>query len=192
MRRSTLAAIVLALSTLLAAPLGTAALSPQALYNALFTKPFPDSQLPAGYSGAKVTLQNPDKSDRKRKQIGQVIVSMSDDQNVIFYSVYETTAAAAYALTHPIFDKNTDATVVGRVPGFGKQSRLIVGSITGKNVFGKEVTNGVTVVSVLQGNVGVSGASVSYDNEDSGDIQAAMKMLRAGIKHLRLVRGPSK
>jgi hypothetical protein len=155
----------------------------------LFTKPFPDSQLPAGYTGAKVTIDKPDKIDLKRKLVGRVLVEEGGGQSAIMYTVYETAPDAAYAITHPIFDKSGDFRVMGRAPGFGKQSRLIVGSITGKNVFGKKVTNGVTGVSVLQGNVGVSGVSISYDNEDSGDIQAAMKMLRAGIKHLRLVRG---
>ena len=76
----------------------------------------------------------------------------------------------------------------GGVPGFSKlPGHMYAGSITGKNAFGKTITDGVTVVAVVQGSVLVEAFTDSADSTDSGNIPAAISLLHSALKHLAKV-----
>jgi len=79
-------------------------------------------------------------------------------------------------------------TVVGKVPGIRIQSDWINGSQTGKNAFGKTVTNGLTLMCARSDIVIVCAFTSSVDNEESGDVPGTIKLLRAGLAHLAAVR----
>jgi hypothetical protein len=65
---------------------------------------------------------------------------------------------------------------------------MINQSITGKNVFGKKVTNGVTFLGFTSKNVIVSAATISTDNTESGDIPGTIRLGRYALKHLQALR----
>jgi hypothetical protein len=58
-------------------------------------------------------------------------------------------------------------------------------SVTGKNAFGKTVTNGVTDFAFTLKNVIVQAITRSTDNADSGDIPGAIRLGRFGLRHLQ-------
>lgn len=160
-----------------------AAVPPSMLTGKLFATPFRQNELPAGFSDARVTLEEPNKA------LGAVMVEVTgpDVGHLISYAVYPSAAAAAKRIA----ETGSDAKMryVGRVPGWGKQSRMYVGSVTGKNVLGQTVTNGMTALGVVRGPVVVMAVSLSASSKSSGDVQSARRLLAAAVKHLDRVRG---
>jgi hypothetical protein len=90
-----------------------------------------------------------------------------DPADVIVYYVFPTAADARNDLAHPSLSGG-DFHVIGKVAGYSIPSEMAAGSISGKNAFGKDVTNGVTGAFVAKGNVIVGGVTVSVDNAESG------------------------
>jgi hypothetical protein len=163
-----------------------AAKSPQALYTALLTTPWPDSQLPSDFFSAKVSLSHPTKQGAKYHEIGEVDVEVDgpDPDDAASFYVFPTAALARGDMAHPNLGTLNNARVMGRVPGYGANSQWIIGSITGKNAFGKTITNGVTGVFVVKGNVIVGAITDSASNDSSGDMPNALALLRAALRHL--------
>lgn len=152
--------------------------TPQQLKAALLAARY--TGLPTGFSNPKVTFEKPS----RKGSIGAVAVEVSgpDASNAALFSIYQTRAAALAAIKSP--KPTEDVKVVGRAPGWGKQSVMMMGSVTGENWFGKKVTTGVTLLAVLRGNVIVQSYSASLTNEDSGDVLSARKLLAWAVKQL--------
>lgn len=189
------AAIVTGALLVAAGALATLALaaapSPSKLYQSLLITPYPDSQLPSSFSSAKVSLQNPSSTARHYHVVGEVNVAVDgpDPDDGIGFDVYPTRADAIADLAHPAFVAGEKIHVIpGGVPGFTKlPGHMYAGSITGKNAFGKTITDGVTVVAVVQGSVLVEAFTDSSDSTDSGNIPAAIALLHSALKHLAKV-----
>lgn len=184
------AIIVLALAALAVASSAAATLasSPQALYTALLTKPFPDSQLPSGFSSARVTMQTPSSGARRYHPVGEVAIAVDgpDPNDGLSYSIFTSRTNALGDLSHPTFGSGEKLRIVpGGVPGFSKLAgHMWMGSVTGKNALGKTITDGVTLVAVVQGSVLVDAFTDSADNATSGNVPAALQLLHAALRHL--------
>lgn len=190
-RIAPIAAIVAAVCVVAAA---TAAptISPAKLYQALLTKPYPDSQLPSNFTSAKVGLTNPSKSGIRYHAVGEVAVAVDgpDPDDGIGFNVFPNRSDALGDLNHPTFSGQKVHIVPGGVPGYANlPGHMWIGSITGKNAFGKTITNGVTLVAVVKNNVLVQAYTDSADNTDSGNIPAALALIRSGLRHLSAVGG---
>lgn len=183
MRRTT--AVLTAAAALTASAAATAALTPNALYTKILTSTLPTSALPAGFSGAKTTYQPMSARGRAHHEIGEVafVIDGPDPNDTLSFEVFPNAADALGAL-HAVVMPPGDH-VIGTVPGF-PNSVLVTGSITGKNLLGKTVTDGLTDVLVIDGNVGVQIITDST-NPGSGDISAALALLHTGVKYLTAV-----
>ena len=73
-----------------------AAGSPRSLYNALLTQPFRTSELPAGFTSARVALSVPGKAAREHHVVGEVEVTtkIANANTSILYLVFPTAANA--------------------------------------------------------------------------------------------------
>jgi hypothetical protein len=171
----------------LALGVGVALASPSHLYTALLTTAYPDSQLPSGFFSAKVSLQNPGSTGRSHHVVGEVAVAINGDdpEDAILYGVFPNghDARADLANAKP----SGNAHRVGNVPGYRLPSSWLTGSITGKNAFGKTVTNGLTGMIVVEGSVLVMSVTGSADSTDSGNVPAALALLKSGIRHLQRI-----
>jgi hypothetical protein len=186
-------AVAVAVAVLAAAAFAaTVTKGPAALYRALLTTSFPDSQLPSGYFSAKVSLSEPSKNAKRYHAVGEVEVDVDgpDPNDAIVYYVFRNPTNAWGDFTHPTATAGTKTKLIGRVPGYKLPSQWYVGTITGKNAFGKTVTNGVTAMFVKDKNVIVGGVTTSVDNSDSGNTPAALQLLKSAFKHLVRVGGP--
>lgn len=168
-----------------------AAMTPKQLGDRLLIATY--KNLPDGFYGTgKVTLG--DKPDRKGWVTSvDVEVSGPDALDQFSFDVYDTVGSALYVLTHPRLNRSEDgvsskARVIGRAPGWGKQSVMMVGTVTGENVFGKKVKNGFTILAVLRGNVLVTVVTTSTSSETSGNVTSARQLLAYAVKQLDRVR----
>jgi hypothetical protein len=190
--KTTLVMTLGAMLVLTQAALGTAAvkpLTPQALYTALLTKAYANSELPTGFSSAKVSLSNPSSQAKTYHIVGEVTVAVhgpDPDDGLVFY-VFRDAAGARADLAHPNLSGGTKVHIVGKVPGYTLPSVFVTGSITGKNALGKTITNGVTGVFVATGNVIAGAFTDSADNTDSGNVPAALSLLKSGLNHLKAI-----
>lgn len=184
----TLIVAIVTFATLTITAAATGARSPHSLYTKLLTTAYPDSQLPNGMFSAKVSLSQPSANGRRYHVVGEVQVAVDgpDPDDGITYMVFPNAADAHADFTHPSV---TDAheRPVGNVPGYRIPSRWYVGSVTGKNAFGKTITNGITALFVQKGNVLVGAVTDSADNTDSGNTPAALQLLKSALKHLAAV-----
>jgi len=181
--------VLLAVALLaLAAMTTAAAMTPKHLYGKLLTTHF---VAPAGYYKAEVGAGDLDARDRRNHQIGNVMVNLAGNA-AVYYFVFPTRGwALRWTKDKPVSDP--DIKVIrrqnmGRVPGFKGVTRWENLTIEGENAFGRKVRNGVTMMSVLKGNVVVGAATISTENEASGDVPATIKLLGSGLKHLAKVR----
>jgi hypothetical protein len=175
-----------------AAATAAPAISPAKLYQALLTRPYPDSQLPSGFTSAKVGLSTPSKTGLRYHAVGEVTVAVDgpDPDDGLGFNVFPNHSDALGDLNHPTFTGQKVHIVPGGVPGYANlPGHMWTGSITGKNAFGKTITNGVTLVAVVRNNVLVQAATDSADNADSGNIPAALALIRSGLRHLSSVGG---
>lgn len=179
MKRSTFIAIACLMFT------GTAA-ARTSLYQALLTSSF--QPVPAGFYNAQVGADALDARDKAHHAVGRVIVTFGSDAAVQYGVFPGWTQAAARFSDKLVVPHGTTVHLVGRVPGYRKPSRWLNGTITGKNAFGKTVTNGLTQMCVRSSEVIVCSVTISTDSDASGDIPAALRLLKAGLGHLQVVR----
>lgn len=160
--------------------------SPMHLYTALLTTSYPDSQLPTGFSTAKVSVAKPDKA-KKHHVVGEVEVDINgpDVYDLVIYAVFPNPADARADLVDA--KPSPNAHRVGAVPGFRLPSVWDSGSVTGTNSFGKTVTDGLTGMFVVDGSVIIGAVTTSADNETSGNVPAALALLKSGIRHLQRI-----
>jgi hypothetical protein len=179
------AGVVVATLAVVAAASAKPDASPQALYRTLLTSQY--RPLPAGYSSAKVGTDALSDKDKRHHAVGAVLVNLDSGDGLIGYTVYPTLADVAGRFREPTTRPEgvRSYTVMGTVPGFGRtRSRWINGTIEGNNVFGKKVRNGITVMYVQRRNVIVAAATVSTDNESSGDVPGTIRLMRSALAHL--------
>ena len=170
----------------------TAAASPEKLYTGLLTMAYPNSQLPSGFFSAKVGLIQPSKTGRHYHEVGSVTVTVDgpDPDDGSGFNVFPNHKDALGDLNHPNMSSSHGKIhiVPGGVPGVGNlPSHMWAGHITGKNAFGKTVTDGVTLVAVVTKNVIVQAYTDSADNTNSGNIPGAIALLKSGLRHLQVV-----
>ena len=179
----------IAVSLLALALVGVAAgaTTPRKLYNKLLVTPY---TAPAGYYSAKVGAGDLDARDRRNRQIGNVLVDLGGDA-AVYYFVFPTRGwALRWIKDKPVSDPDIKVIRrqrIGRVPGYSGVTRWENLTIEGENAFGRRVRNGVTLMSVLKDNVAVGAATISTENQSSGDIPATLKILRSAMRHLARV-----
>lgn len=173
----------------MAAPAG-ASTSPAKLYQALLTTSF--KGLPSGFYSAEVGTDDLDAKDKRHHAIGAVIVTVGGEA-AISYVVYPTKEDVAQRFREkPSTDDSQVKSfrVVGKVPSYWyTRSQWINATLEGKNAFGKTVRNGATIVVVQRRNVIVTALTISTDNEQSGDVPGALRLLKAGIAHVDRLAG---
>jgi len=165
--------------------------SAQAIYRALLTTPVRAGSLPGNFYSAKVTVGKPSKRAKSHHVVGEVEIDIDSGDAAIFYSVFPTRTDAV-ADWRDADLKGIKTTL--RAPQFHQPAAIYNGSFTGKNAFGKKVTNGFTVVGSTPGRVIVSAATTSTESTESGDIPGAIALERFELRHLyrivnRLSRG---
>jgi len=189
-RLSLLAALAVALLSALVASSAIAA-TPRTLYTALLTTAYPDSQLPSGFSSAKISLQTPGKNATHYHAVGEVAVEVlgPDPNDGIGYVVFANNADALGDLNHPTLSTSGAKIriVPGGVPGLKLPGHMWTGALTGTNGLGKKITDGLTLVAVVDHGVLVDAYTDSASNTESGNIPAAIALLRSAIRHLNAV-----
>jgi hypothetical protein len=166
----------------------------KSLYTALLTTAYPDAQLPSGFSSAKVSLSTPSKQGQKYHVVGEISVAVDgpDPNDGIFYYVFPNVTDAMGDLTNAKPKGNLHI-MPGGVPTYpAKSSCMYAGSVTGQNVLGKNVTDGLTAAFVVKGNMIVGSLNTSADNTDSGNVPAALELLKSALRHLAAVKTASK
>jgi len=155
--------------------------SPKTLYSALLTTTIPDSALPSGFTGAKTSYAQPSKTSVKYGAVGEVTVSVDglDPNDAIAFTVFPDSSSALADLHHGIPSTEKQP---GPVHGFSA-SVLLAYSVKGKNILGHEVTDGVSDAAAAVGNVLVQGVTTSADSTESGNVPAAISLLRAAVKY---------
>jgi hypothetical protein len=160
--------------------------SPSGLYTALLTTSYRDSELSSDFSAAKVSLLKPTNHAKSHHVVGEVEVDLNgpDPGDAILYAVFPSAHDARADLAQkPV----NGGHLVGKVPGYKIPSALYAGTVSGKNAFGQSVKNGVTAAGVVKGSVLVAALTSSADNPDSGNVPAALALLRSGLRHLSRV-----
>jgi hypothetical protein len=164
--------------------------SPQSLYRALLTSQF--TRLPSGYYSANVGADSLPDKDKRHHAVGAVLVTIDSGDAAVDYIVYPTTGDVAGRWNEPPSkpDGVREFHVLGTVPGYGKtRSRWVNATIEGNNAFGKKVRNGMTIMYVQRRNVIVAAATISTDNDTSGDVPGTLKLMKVAIAHLDRVAG---
>ena len=173
---------VVALMLFLAA---TAAASPKTLLTAL-AKAYPDSQLPSGFSSAKVSRANPSSAAVRHHAVGEVAIAVKgpDPGDFIFYVIFSKPAEAGIDLAEARLGGTSHR--VGKVPGYKLPSSWYTGSDTSKNAQGKTVTHGLTGMFVADGSVLVAVVTDST-HKGSGNVPAARALLKSALARLHRV-----
>jgi hypothetical protein len=188
MGRAILAAVVAALCFAALAEAVTADRSPHALYRALLTTPIPPSQLPSGYHSARVGVSSLSNNAKAHHVVGEVEVDIDSDA-VIVYEVFRTRADAIadWNAARPALKKKSKSQVAAP-PRFPWPAIIANSTITGKNLLGQTVKNGVTALNFTSRNVIVQAGTISTTNVDSGDIPGAVRLGDFALKHLDALR----
>jgi hypothetical protein len=163
--------------------------SPRALYSALLTTAYPNSQLPSGFTFATVSSRHPSaRQSRTYHVVGEVVVDVhgQDRNDGITYWVFPDTADARADLTHLALGNGVRIT--GKVPGYSLPSVAIAGSTTFKNALGESVSADMIGLFVVSGNVEVAAAVTSLDDK-SGGTAKALALLKSALRHLDTLRG---
>jgi len=164
------------------------AIDAKSLYHALLNTKVDDSELPPGFSSAKVGDSQLSDHAKSAHAVGAVEVDVngSDAADAFAYTIFPSVADATkdwdHGKPHPVSGVKITATQVP--PGFAYPAVEANGSITGTNAFGQTVTNGASNCAALVGQVVVSGITASTDNTDGGNVPVACELLKAAIAHL--------
>jgi hypothetical protein len=163
--------------------------SPSALYRALLTTPINASQLPSGFFSASPGIGEPSSNSKSHHIVGEVDVDVDSGDAAIIYEVFPSRASAVadWNASKPSFKKVAKSTMAAPST-FPWPAIILNGSITGKNAFGKTVTNGITTLAFTSHNVIVEAATISTSNTQSGDIPGAIQLGHFALKHLNALR----
>jgi hypothetical protein len=166
---------------------GNVTASPRALYRALLTTAYPDSQLPRGFSAAKLSAGQLTSTWTKRHLVGEVgvVVKGADPNDVIVYGVFATPSDARAAMDSANPPGAMD--VRGTVPDYTLPSVWLTGWEPGTTAPGKRGRVGVTDLIVDDGNVVFGSVTSSVTSTLSGNVAAALALAKSAWKHLRKV-----
>src|SRR4029077_4500195 len=155
----------------------TAAASPKTLYAAL-AKAYPDSQLPAGFSSAKIPRGGVRVGSAafRHHAVGEVAVAIKgpDPGDFIFYVIFTQHADARADLADTRLGGQQHRG--GKVPGYKLPSSWYPGTLTRTNAQGQTVTHGLTGMFVADGSVLVAVVTDSV-KKGSGAVPAALALL---------------
>jgi hypothetical protein len=161
--------------------------SPQTLYQRLLTSSIPDSALPSAYSSSSTGVSKPSDNAKRHHVVGEVEIDIDDGDAGIVYMVFPTRADAVADWKDANLRAHAKSTL--NAPSSFPWPALIANqSVTGKNAFGKTVTNGVTALAFTSQNVIVEAVTTSVDNTESGDIPGAITLGRYALAHLQALR----
>jgi len=155
--------------------------SPTLLLHALAKTTYPRTQLPAGYTSAKVgntgKLAGPSPGHTLLGTVGFAVQGPNAD-GLVYYSVYPNANDARAIETDPILDPGMRI-IERSVPGFKLPGLTLTIPTTGTNSHGKTVAVTLTVASVAQGNVVAIGATV-----DQANSHVERPLLQSAVRHL--------
>lgn len=160
--------------------------TPRALYEALLTSSV-SGKLPSGFSTAKIGVSKLSDRAMKHHGVGGVEIDIDGGDAAIIYIVFPTRADAV-ADWKDVNLKQQAKSVITAPSRFPWPAVIANSSVTGNNVFGKKVTNGVTDLAFTSRNVIVQALTRSVDNKDSGDIPATIRLGDFALKHLNAIR----
>jgi len=176
-------ALVVGLMAFLAA---TASASPKTLLAAL-AKAYPTSQLPRGFSAARVSRGIASLAALNHHAFGEIAITIKgpDPSDFIFYVVFGKQVDARADLADARLGGHSH--LVGKVPGYTKSlSRWFTGSETRQNAQKKNVTRGLTGMFVVDGTVLVAVVTDSK-HKGSGNVPGALALLKSALGHLHAV-----
>jgi hypothetical protein len=184
----TLAIVVTAIAALAqAAGAARSTLTPRTLYQALLTTAF--KPIPDGFYSPSVGTDDLDGRDKKHHALGRVLVTFSGGDSGTDYAIFPTLDDANRRWHEPVqAPSGSTIKIVGKVPGFSIPTEWVNGKVSGKNAFGAKVTNGLTSMCALSRVVMVCVVTTSTDNDTSGDVPGAIKLLKASLVHLTALR----
>jgi hypothetical protein len=163
------------------------ALSPSAVLHALSTARYPHSQLPAGYTSAKVARVSVFVGAPEKYGLLGVVTITADRpgiQGLIYYSVHSTPADARASVNHPGLGAN-GRIVARRVPGFSSLPGILIsGTVTVTTSLGGSFTRQLTAAGVGERNVVVLAATIGH-----GAHESELPLLRSAVRHLQAVEG---
>jgi hypothetical protein len=159
---------------------------PKQLYQRLLTTSIPNSALPSGFSSAKIGIYTPSALSQKHHAVGGVEIDLNDGDDALVYIIFATRADAV-ADWKAADLRHKGKSVVAAPAAFPWPALIENSSITGKNLLGKTVTNGVTDLAFTAKNVIVQAVTRSTDNPNSGDIPATIKLGQFGLRHLQTI-----
>ena len=155
--------------------------SPTMLLHALAKTTYPRTQLPVGYTSAKVgnagKLAGPSPGHTLLGTVGFAVTGPNAD-GLVYYSVYPNADDARAIETDPVLDPGMRI-VERSVPGFKSPGLTLTVPTTGTNSHGKTVAVTLTVASVAEGNVVAIGATV-----DQANSHAERPLLQSAVRRL--------
>jgi hypothetical protein len=188
---------VVVVTALLFAAAANAAITPKKLYMALLTRPYPDSQLPNRFSSARVGITAAIKATQSHQVVGEVgvVVDGPDPNDSIDYGVFASARDARADIRNaaPSGSGIRLHIVPGGVPGFTHlPGHIWTGFVTGENALGHTVTYGATIVVVAKTNVLIVASTTSAHKTRTGNLRAALALLRSGLRHLSRIEATLK
>lgn len=188
MMRVAAIAIALLLGTSVAAPRAQGS-SPLELYKTLLAKSYPDSQLPRGFSSAKISPRPLSGADENAGVVGLLTVTVKgpDRTDFIAYLVYATAADARADLgLAPNYCCGAHLHVVpGGIPGSSLPSHVLLGTAPLKTG-GAMRTFAIALAGIERENVDIwaTTARVTRADRNEGNVHAAIALAHSALAHL--------
>lgn len=142
--------------------------------------PFPPTLIPNGFSDPRVVESEPGDSAKQFKAVGQVVVAFRgpEDTDSIVYIVFPTNDDAR---------RYHDAPDAGRITGSFRPTGISDPATC--QTFTSREDEGGSICFVRVDNVEVVGVSLLEDDLTKGDNESALALARAGVQHLKALRG---
>jgi hypothetical protein len=148
----------------------------------------PESELPHGFYSAKTGLSTPSSRAKHHHVVGEVEIDIDSGDARIIYIVFPGHADALADWNDADIGHQHGVKSQLAAPGFPTPALIVNSSITGNNVLGKKVTNGVSSLVFVTANVIVDAITTSTSNTDSGDVPATVELGKLALRHLRAVQ----
>jgi hypothetical protein len=179
---------VILVGAVAAAARASSSMSPETLYFRLLKSPVGPG-LPVGYTAGTVGRGSLSKRAQRFHAVGEVDVIIDDGDAAIDFIVFPSRAAAVadWKDSKSDFHKNTDSQLTAP-PDLPWPAIIGNSSLTGKDAYGKVITNGITSLSFTPKNVIVQTFTISSDHVGRGDVPATIRLARYALRHLRAIR----
>lgn len=158
-------------------------LSGDALYKALLSSVFQDSELPSGFSAPRVSDGGLEDDTKAFNPVGSVDIEVTGPSNfnIMSYLVFNSPADAK---NHYDNGKTKDLGITGNFPVTGLPAPAKC--LTGRDTSGADLA--VSVCTVLIGNAEALGASIVEGSAKQGNNEHALALAKAAADHLINVR----